>query len=213
MPSKSTAPEAPTFETKDAAIEAYQSGREGYMAVVNQARAEHAAVKAARSAKKPLAPTPAMAALDELHEKGVKAPTGKARSNGNGSTGPNVNLTDDQLRDEVVPELFAAGHHTVGAMTKALRGTPRGTNPKRMKRAYDAAVAAGKIDPSSITKPERATKKANGAPRKAAAKKAADQSPSDIARSQRAQERSSARRQVTPRPKGETRKRANKRAR
>ena len=47
------------------------------------------------------------------------------------------NLDDEQLKG-VVRELLAEGITTVNAMSKALRGTPRGTNTKRLSRAFMA---------------------------------------------------------------------------
>jgi hypothetical protein len=147
------------YETKDAALEALRSGDATQrVAVTAQAKAEHKALKEAKAAKAEAPETPALDALNEETANGTRKRTAKERVNG-GASGKAVNLTDDQLRDEIVPELFAAGHRTVGAMVKALRGTERGTNPKRMKRAFDAAVEAGKIDLSTeAPAPAKATK-------------------------------------------------------
>jgi hypothetical protein len=65
------------------------------------------------------------------------------------------NLSDDQL-DDVVRELLAEGLTTVNAMSKALRGTPRGTNTRRLAASL-GRVRAAEATPKRTTRTRKPT--------------------------------------------------------
>lgn len=154
--------------------------------VLEMAKAEHAAVKEARKTGADRPATPVLDYMNSSEYRQRKANGNGRKSGGSSGGGKAVNLSDEQI-GEVVRELIGQGITTPGGMLKALRGTPRGTNQKRLYRIalpiIEAERKAGRI--SSEPKAKPAAKATGGkAPAKAAAKRSAAkvESPSDIGR-------------------------------
>jgi len=147
------------------ARELYLSGTVGSTKVLTQAMEEKRMVNAAKKAGTELPATPAADAITEIHAEGLNKKQAKSTNGRTGSGGGKVNLTDDEVKG-VIRELMAEGKLTVGAMVKVLRGTPRGTNAKRLARLFEEVKKEGGANPKKAVarKP---------APAKAATKKAA----------------------------------------
>lgn len=169
--------------TKAEARELYLSGTVGSTKVLTQALEEKRLVNAAKKEGKEPPATPACDAVTELHEEGLSMTKVAKSTNGRtGSGGGKTNMTDDEVK-AVIRELMAEGKQTVGAMVKVLRGTPRGTNAKRLARLFEEvkketgpkkvpvqkAAAAAK----ATTAAKAATPTKTARVRKAPAKKAA----------------------------------------
>lgn len=99
------------------------------------AKQEHAACKAARAAGQPMPPTPNMDAMKER-----QAMATGTTNKGTGA-GRSVRLSDTELEAQC-RALIAEGFITKGAIVKRLREIGKGSNDKRVGKAFAAVVAA-----------------------------------------------------------------------
>ncbi len=157
-----------------------ESSEAGRARLLKQCGEEAKARRDARAAGKRMPRTPALAFKASEHS--TKAPAKKKGGDGGGGVGA-VNLTDEDVA-KVAEELALKGFVTVGAMVKELRGTPRGTNAKRMARIAGPVLArlakAGKLPEKAAAKKapaKKAPSKGTRAPKAPASKAAGKKAP------------------------------------
>jgi hypothetical protein len=139
------------FATMDEALEAYKAGGKDRGLVIEQAKAEHDAVKKAKASKKRAPATPALEAVNKANELGLNR---TKSSKGTGSGGRAVRFSDTELVEMVKSAVQAGEARTAGGCVKHFRAIGKGSNEKRVKRAWDAAIAAGMTVPE---KPSQST--------------------------------------------------------
>jgi hypothetical protein len=133
-----------TFATMDEALEAYKAGGKDRLAVVAQAKAEVEAVNKAKKSKKGRPATPAIEAVNKANELGLNR---SARKGAGGTGGKAVRFSHDELV-AMIREAVEAGHaRTAGGCVKHFRSIGKGSNEKRVKAAWAAAIEAGMVVP------------------------------------------------------------------
>lgn len=192
----------------------------------NKSREEHRAQVAAKKAGKPIPEAPHLDELQRRHNGGqLKHQNGNGKHKGSSGSGRAVRLDDQTLVAELTRLVKDDGVRTCGAAIKRLREIGKGSNGKRVAKAWAAMLDGGvklpeapKADkpkaPAKSTTKATATKAAAGkrevTPRlKGAAAKvanqqraakgskaAADKSPSDIGKEANASKRLGNRRQA-----------------
>lgn len=158
------------------------------------ARDEHRAQAAAKKAGEKLPAAPHLDELNRRHAGGLLNGGAKsAKMKGAGTGGRAVRLDDRALVEQLSELVKSDGVRTAGAAVKRLREIGKGSNQKRVAKAWAAMLASGVELPAALAKAAPAAKATKAAGKAAAIKqveprfkagkgrrKAADKTPSEI---------------------------------